>query len=138
MHKIAAIFHWLFEPPATLSAMGSIVWWEARRIPVNLLIAAYGLLCLAIFFAAIGASHTLPPGEDAVEPAALFLAPIAFNICYTLGWLVEIPARLVVPDLSPGFGPGLLFAGLVFSAVVISLPAVLWVVYLGAHLIGAV
>jgi hypothetical protein len=80
MHKLVAIVRRLFAPPPKPTALGSIAWWEARRIPVNLLIGPDGVVCLMIFFAAIAASDTLQPGEDAVEPAALFIAPILFNI----------------------------------------------------------
>ena len=32
----------------------------------------------------------LQPGEDAVEPMALLLAPFAMNLCYTAGWVAEL------------------------------------------------
>jgi hypothetical protein len=96
----------------------------------------YGIVCLTIFYSAINGSHVLEPGEDAVEPFMIILAPIAFNIFYTLGWLVEAPVRAVVPGLTPKLGPRLLLAGLVFSFCLISLPAAYWSGYFIAHVLG--
>lgn len=103
-----------------------INWWELRRIPFNLLIGVYGIVCLAIFFWGIMGSGHLEAGEDAVEPIALLAAPFLVNICYTLGWIVELPARFLCPSLSPKLGPWLLKVGLCFSLFVISIPALCW------------
>jgi hypothetical protein len=115
------------EPP--VDGWSVICWWEARRIPFNLLVGAYGAACLAILFWAIATSGHIQPGENAVEPIALLAAPFGINVLYTLGWLVEVPARLLVRDLSPRFGPMLLRLGVGMSAVLIALPAAFWVGY---------
>ena len=118
---------WLFasprEPVTPLRVVG---WWELHRIPYNLIVAVFGVFSFAIFATSIYSSGHLQPGEDAVEPFALLLAPIAINIAYTAGWLVDAPLRLLRPTLSPGFTPLLFIVGLAFSLVVISIPAVLW------------
>ena len=75
------------------SAAGVIVWWELRRLPFNVIIGAYGIFCLLIFFAAIVTSGHLQPGEDAVEPLALLAAPFVINVLYSLGWIAELTAR---------------------------------------------
>jgi len=103
-----------------------IIWWEMRRIPFNLLIGIYGIISLAIFFWGIWESELLGPGEDAVEPIALLAAPFAVNICYTFGWIVELPARVLWPSLSRQLGPWLLRLGVAFSLFVISIPPVFW------------
>lgn len=103
-----------------------VLWWEVRRIPYKILVGLYGTFCLVIFFLSITTSGHLQPGEDAVEPMALFAAPIGVNVCYTLGWLVEVPARVLSPSLSPRFSPFLLKLGIGLSAFLISMPAVLW------------
>ncbi len=119
--------NWMFAPqPPPVSWWRVVLWWEVRRIPYNILVGLYGVICLLIFFWAIMTSGHLQPGEDAVEPMALFVAPVGVNLCYTLGWLVEAPARKLSPSLSPGFGPRLLKLGLGLSAFLISVPAVLW------------
>ena len=55
------------------------------------------------------------------------------NVCYTLGWLVEAPARAVLPGLSPKVGPRLLLAGVIFSLCAISAPALCWGGYFVLH-----
>lgn len=138
MMSFTSPIQWLFAPPNPLGVGRSIIWWEQRRIPVNALLFVYGIMCLVVFLAVINGSHVLQPGEDAVEPMAIILAPIAFNICYTFGWLVEAPARAVAPGLTPKLGPRLLLTGLIFSFCVISLPAVFWGGYFILHVIGVV
>jgi hypothetical protein len=103
-----------------------VAWWEVRRIPYNILVGLYGVFCLFAFFWAITTSGRLPPGEDAVEPMALLVAPFALNLCYTLGWLMELTARILLPSLSLRFGPFLLKLGIAFSMFLISIPAALW------------
>lgn len=124
--RLPSPIRWLFTPLPSPSPGRAILWWELRRIPVNLLIGVYGIVCLLIFYAVITHSPALQPGEDAVEPLAVILAPIAFNVCYTLGWLVETSARALAPRLTPKLGPRLLFIGLVFSLIVVtSIPILL-------------
>ena len=57
---------------------------------------------------------------------ALFAAPFGVNVCYTLGWLVEVSARTLSPSLSPRFSPLLLKLGIGLSLFLISIPAVFW------------
>ena len=81
----------MFTPPQSPSWWRVVLWWEARCIPYNIFVGLYGAVCLLAFYWAIGASGRLRPGEDAIEPLALLLAPVAVNLAYTLGWLVEVP-----------------------------------------------
>jgi hypothetical protein len=102
--------NWLFSrSDADTRWWRVIAWWELRRIPFNIIIGAYGIACLAVFFWAITTSGHLSPGEDAVEPMALMAAPFVINILYTLGWVVEIQLRVAYPSLSPQFAPSLDF-----------------------------
>ena len=118
---------WLFEAHKTpITWWRVVLWWELRRIPYNLLIGIYAVICLLVFYWGITTSGHLQPGEDAVEPMALFIAPFVVNICYTLGWVAELPLRLLEPSLSPRWGPILLILGFGFSMFVISIPAVIW------------
>jgi hypothetical protein len=125
--KFKATINWFFEPQQLPVRWWRIIrWWELRRIPFNLFIGIYGIICLAIFFWGISGCNILKPGEDAIEPLALMASPFIANICYTLGWLVELPVRFVYPSLSPNFGPRLLKLGVGFSIIIISFPAVYW------------
>jgi hypothetical protein len=117
-------WQWAFSrPERAYGALETVAWWELRRIPFNLLIAAYGFPCLLLTHWAADASSKLQPGEDAIEPIALMLVPVAVNVFFTLGWLVEAPVRIVRPSLTNRFGPRLLMVGLGFGLLLCSLPA---------------
>ncbi len=133
---IAAMFRWLIAPQRHPTVWGTIAWWEVRRVPVNFLIGGYGAVCLVVFVCAIVTNRALQPGEDAIEPLAVIVVPFAFNVSYTLGWLVEVPARIANPRLSPRFGPALIKLGLGFSFCVLTLPPALWLCYRCFVLIG--
>lgn len=136
MKRITA---WLFAAPEVSTPIWrTILWWELRRIPFNIIVGIYGFVCLMIFFVAIGTSGHLEPGEDAIEPMALFIAPFVINALYTLGWLVEVPTRLAAPTLSSAFGPRLLKLGLGLGMVLITLPAALWTGISLLHAVGAI
>lgn len=79
-----------------------------------------------ILFWAITSSGHLSPGEDAIEPLALFSTPFVINVLYTLGWLAEIVARHLRPQLSPRFGPFLLMFGMGLGLTLMTVPVVLW------------
>ena len=121
---------WLFAAPCeSVTALRIVGWWELRRIPFNLVVGIFGIFAFTVFFMSICSAGVLEPGEDAVEPMALFLVPIAANLCYTAGWLVDVPLRFIRPSLSPRFTPLLFCLGLGFSLFVISLPAIIWGTY---------
>ncbi len=121
------LLRWLFAaPPEPVTALRVVGWWELRRIPFNFVIGGFGIFAFVIFSISIYSAGVLQPGEDAVEPFALLLAPIVANLCYTAGWLVDAPLRWIRPSLSPRFTPLLFRLGLGFSLFVISLPAVIW------------
>lgn len=118
---------WLFTNPQEPSSLWRVIaWWELRRIPFNIIVGAYGALGFVVFLWAITTSGHLQPGEDAVEPIALLAAPFVINLLYTLGWLVEVPARHLFPGLSSGFGPRLLKLGFGLGLFLITIPAVFW------------
>ena len=130
---------WLFTNPQEPRSLWRIIaWWELRRIPFNIVVGTYGVLCFAVFLSAITTSGDLQPGEDAVEPLALLAAPFGINLLYTLGWLVEVPARLLVPGLSSRFGPMLLKLGFGLGLFLITMPAGIWGGYRLLQLVGVV
>src|SRR5208282_2455854 len=110
MNVIQRSSNWFFaEQNAPFQWQRIIVWWEIRRIPYNLIVGFYGLICLVVFYWAINSSGQLKEGDDAIEPLALIFAPIGVNICYTLGWFVQLLFR---KKSSPRFAPFLLKLGL--------------------------
>jgi hypothetical protein len=140
MHRsVEEATRWLFAPQdAPSSVWGTLGWWEARRIPFNLIIGSYAVLCLLVFVWGLSSSGHLQPGEDAIEPMALLAAPFAVNALYCLGWLVEIPAHLVAPSASQGIGPTLLKLGFALGFGLVSVPAAYWGGFRVLQLVGAV
>lgn len=109
-----------------MSLTSVVKWWELRRIPYNIIIGCFGMVCLLVFYGALSSSGQLAPGEDAVEPLALLAAPVLANICYTFGWIVEIACRQLGLATIGDLGPRLLRFGLIFSMFVVALPALIW------------
>jgi hypothetical protein len=107
-----------------------IGWWEGRRPVYNLVMLVVTIVSLFVYLTAIISSGKLAPGEDAIEPLGLIVGvvvfPVAINVCYTLGWLVELVVRGIRPSTTPRFAPVLLGLGLGFSVALVSLPAVIW------------
>jgi hypothetical protein len=119
----AAIMSWLFGvPPEPRSAWSIIGWWELRRVLYNLALYLVGLVTYGLFVALM--SLMLEPGEDAVEPVALFAGVVLANVAFTGGWVVELLVRLICRDRYPYLGPTLLKLGLVFTLAVLLLPSV--------------
>lgn len=114
------------RPEADRSFWSMVAWWERRRIGYNLFLVAVGIPALVVFFLAIEASHSLRPGEDAVEPLAIIAAPFLANLAYTAGWFVEW--LLLSHGLRGPFGPSLMKAGHLFSLAVVLAPALMWTV----------
>lgn len=129
MTNVKKIKAWVLSvPPEKNSVWDIIVWWEARRIPYNAIVGIYGFLSLILYFVFIYLSKELKPGEDAIEPMALFAALIMINMCYTSGWVFEVFARLVLGKSFKRIGNWLFMAGTAFSLVVASIPSVVWVI----------
>ncbi len=125
------LFHnlrqWLFSvSEEDQSPWRIITWWEKRRIPYNLIIGALGFISLLLFFLFITKSGELKPGEDAVEPMALFMAPIFMNIGYTLGWFVEVMLRIFQRKKFRRISRELFQVGLFLSVAVVILPSAFW------------
>ena len=116
----------LFSAPAgKRTAWDVVLWWEIRRVAYNAIMAVVGIAAFAAFYLLISASGELKPGDDAVEPLALVAVPIFANVCYTAGWVLEV-LTLWTLDRPIVVGPILLKLGLVFSCLVVWVPATLW------------
>jgi hypothetical protein len=127
-HPLVRWWTWfLGSESGRLSPWRTILWWEVRRLPYNGLLAVLGSASLLVFFWTISQSGELKPGEDAEEPLALLAAPVLANVAYTLGWMTELVANVVLRSSARRIGPGLLRVGLAFSAVVVFTPAAVWV-----------
>lgn len=81
---------------------------------------------MILFYFFIVTSGHLQPGEDAIEPMALFVVPVVINLAYTGGWIVELVMRYIFRITSMKIGPVLLRLGIIFSLFVVSIPPVVW------------
>jgi hypothetical protein len=128
---------WIFVvPTGERSVLDIVLWWERRRIAYNLIVGLTGFCSLLFFYFFISHTRALQPGDDAVEPIALLLAPVIMNICYTTGWVIEIILRKSFSEYGQVLGPRLLKAGLKFSLGVVALPATFWGGYWMLHICG--
>ncbi|WP_395753724.1 hypothetical protein [Prosthecobacter sp.] len=129
----------LFEAPTEpVRPWDAIFWWEKRRIPYNLIVGGVGVVSFILFITCIHAADGIEPGEDAVEPLALVLAPFLMNLAYTAGWVVDFPLRLVFQSLSPRITVNLFRLGLGISLLVVCFPSVFWGGYLLLKMAGVV
>lgn len=127
---------WLFSPPPEPRTTSSVIaWWEKRRLFYNVFVGSIGFCSLIAFFFFILHSDALKPGEDAEEPLAILFAPVAVNICYTAGWILETLALKTGVGGKRLRGPLLMRVGLAFSLFVILLPSVLWGIFWAVHVL---
>src|SRR4051812_24880410 len=113
----------------------AIAWWEIRRIPFNLLVLAAGVLSILII-ELIG-TRLVKPGEDVEEPIGILMAVAAYavaaNLCYTLSWITELIWSRGDTSRTESTRPKLFRAGLIFSAALTLLPAILipaaWLIF---------
>lgn len=136
---LRAVWRWLVtRPKSEMRPLEIIWWWELRRIPYNAIVGMVGAVSLALFLMFIWNSGVLKPGEDAVEPMALFAAPFVVNLCYTAGWVVEL-LLVAIRRHEVGCGITMFVVGTAFSLIVVMVPSVTWgVVWLVKLLAGAV
>lgn len=112
-----------------------IRWWELRRLLYNAVLLAIGVGTIAGYEWLM--TKMIPLGEDAIEPMGLVLGVILYgimaNLCYTLGWVVELWGRKADPVAARRRGEWMFRAGLLFSSVLTSLPfwfaCVCWMAY---------
>jgi hypothetical protein len=107
-------------------------WWESRRLLYNKIVGATGV-------ATLGGLWTLSALPPISEPLPLSFAMggalvygLMANLCYTMGWGVEIVARLLWGRDAPDMGPVLFRQGLIFSVGLTVLPlfvmTIAWIV----------
>jgi hypothetical protein len=99
-----------------------ILWWELRRIPYNIIVGGFGLLCLMLFLV----FNELPPPatfeEQDWEPFSVLIFGFMANVFYTGGWMTELLILAVSPTKAKHFAPSAFCAGLLFSLFLCCLP----------------
>jgi hypothetical protein len=111
--------------PERLLTRGEVVrWWELRRLVYNAVLFVVGVATLAGYEWLM--TKLIPLGEDAIEPMGLVAGVVVYaamaNLCYTLGWVVELRGRKTDPVAARRRGQWMFRAGLLFSCVLTSLP----------------
>ena len=102
-------------------------WWESRRLLYNGIVGATGVLTLS----GVWLVSALPPLSDPLPlrvalTGAVIYAVLA-NLCYTLGWGVDLLARWLWGRQAPDLGPVLFRQGLIFSVGLTVLPLFVFV-----------
>jgi hypothetical protein len=131
---------WLHTPNESEPVLttGQVIrWWESRRLSYNALLFTVGLAAIAGMEWLMG--QVVPPGEDAIEPMALVLGVVVYgimaNLCYTLGWVIELRRRRTDPVAARQRGQWMFRAGMLFSGVLTSLPfgfgCLFWIAHRG-------
>jgi len=110
----------------------AVVWWEIRRVPFNLVILAAGIVS-ALVIAFVG-SRVFGADQDIGSPfmEAAFYA-IAANLCYTLGWITELLWAWGDTAQTETIRPKVFRVGLIFSAGLTVLPAIVISLIWAAH-----
>ena len=87
-----SLLSWPTDDGGTLGRYGVVRWWESRRLRFNLYVGAVGLVTW--FLVMIAGSAAVKPGVDFEEPIAMIFGPFVYafmaNLCYTLGWIMDI------------------------------------------------
>jgi hypothetical protein len=123
---MTALTEFLYPVPLVRRTPLSLLrWWESRRLKYNLVVGTTGVFsALACSFLLAAPPHSSVPHLRMVLTAAAVYALLA-NLCYSLGWLLEMVARIVWRERAPYMGPLLFRQGLIFSVGLTLLPIAL-------------
>jgi hypothetical protein len=113
-----------------VSARQAIGWWEARRVPFNLIVASAGIVSVAVVsVVGLGAYFLFNSDFGVPDPPLFAVLGVIFygvvvNICYTGGWIVELLIRTAWPEQADRFATLSLSLGLLLTILVTLLPAI--------------
>ncbi len=112
------------EDACRWTTAGVIRWWELRRLLFNLLLLIVGIASIAGMELVM--RSLIPPGDDAVEPFVVVLGAVAYgimaNLCYTLGWIIELRARKLNPMAARQRARVMFRLGTVLSCLITTAP----------------
>jgi ABC-type branched-subunit amino acid transport system permease subunit len=113
-----------------VSARQAIGWWEARRVPFNLIVGSAGIVSVAVVsVVGLGAYFLFNSDFGLPDPPLFALVGVIFyalvvNVCYTGGWIVELVIRTVWPEQADRFATLSLSLGLLLTILVTLLPGI--------------
>lgn len=123
-----------------------VLWWEARRLPFNLVVGVTGAVtCAVMLTIAVVCEKLIGIPIGMPDPPIVILLVIgayagAANLCYTGGWAAELFALEVWGGRARSFGEIAFGLGVLFAVMLTLLPAALTVVVatvqLALHLFG--
>lgn len=114
-----------------------IGWWEARRIPFNLIVGATGvttsisILLMSFAYEQISRVPVQWPDPPIFMIVPVIMFAVMANVCYTGGWIVELLIRRAWPDEMSGLGTVSLALGITFAVIVTLLPIPLFALLIG-------
>ena len=112
------------------SAREAIGWWEARRIPFNLIVGSTGIIsCIAVSIVGLGSYFLFDsdfglPGSPGLALFGILIYGILANLCFTGGWLAELIVRKIWPNEADRFSTLSLSLGLIFSILLTLAPGI--------------
>jgi hypothetical protein len=106
--------------PLLYSRRDLVKWWEARRLNYNLLVGVVGVITWVLVLC-VG-SLAVKPCVEFEEPFMMIIGLIIYgifaNLCYSLGWVLDITIYRGRPRTV------LYKAGLIFSLILTALPGI--------------
>jgi len=114
-----------------MSGVESLVWWETRRIPYNLIVGSAGIVTSVVIIA-IGATAEIffhsdfgLPDPPIFAVFSVILYGIMANVCFTAGWITELFFRHFSPREADRFATNSFFYGVIFSVLLTLAPVFL-------------
>lgn len=116
---------WIFDGVDTAEdPLISFIWWEKRRPVYNVLMFVLLAGSYFLYVAFMGSSRYAPASFDFLGLlVALIFGPIVWNVCYCLGFVVDLILRRLAKQYHSA---ALLKLGIASSATVLTFPAVMW------------
>jgi len=109
------------------TARDAISWWEARRVPFNLIVGSAGIFTCVVIGVVAAASWALFNRDLRPDPplfAVVLLYGLFANICFTGGWITELFVRRVWPRKADRFATSSFSLGLLFSVLLTLSPGI--------------
>jgi len=130
------------------SARAAIGWWEARRIPYNLIVGIAGIVtCIVIAMIGMGSYFLFNsdfglPGSPLLAIFGIIIYGVLANFCYTGRWVAELIVRKAWPQEADLFATRSFSLGLFLSVLLTLTPAIVvgmaGVFKLASHFLGKV
>jgi hypothetical protein len=125
--------HWLFRRPDRFgSARDTILWWEIRRIPYNIIVGIVGMITCGTLVGIALYRNSTPVTKDADLGNPFFgvimiiLYGIMANVCYSAGWITELIVEKMWGDRRGRYGEIVFVLGLCFSICLTFLPLIVF------------